>query len=86
MSEKLAFTVNIDRDVKEKADAVLAKAGLTLEGVVAALAGRIAANGALPFELSLIAPEKDAKAGEGEPENATALARAATSILSSLVK
>ena len=79
MTEKLAVTITLDKNLKEKAEAVLSKAGISLDDAVAALLRRVAQGGELPFELSL-------DRGEAAPENATALAKAATSILSSLAK
>lgn len=88
MSEKLAFTIDVDKELKEKAEAVLGKMGLSLEDAVQSLIQKIAGSGNLPFELSLLASEKRETSGLGgdNPENATTLTKAASQILGSMMK
>ncbi|MCI6530701.1 MAG: type II toxin-antitoxin system RelB/DinJ family antitoxin [Mesosutterella sp.] len=88
MAEKLPFTVNIDKDLKEKAEALLSQFGLTLDAAVNSFLAKMVSKDSLPLDIGALTSvrEDEAKLSDSDPENSTTLTRSATSILSSLRK
>ncbi|MDL2059790.1 type II toxin-antitoxin system RelB/DinJ family antitoxin [Mesosutterella sp. AGMB02718] len=88
MAEKLPFTVNIDKDLKEKAEALLSQCGLTLDAAVNSFLEKMVSKGSLPLDIGALVSEGEdkAKLSDSDPENSTTLTRSAASILSSLRK